>query len=157
MYDISGVMKAPYYLFKYNDNWSDEINIEGHLLVSHFQLSIFLDALKVFKKGEFYIGTNESICYNNREEVEERIEIIPLWERQQDTLRDLRIEDVGFAKSFFEFVKDTTVTEEDEPKKRRLGECLDFQLCSDEYDYNLNPCKNCRNYSECWDLDEIEE
>jgi hypothetical protein len=56
-----------YYLVTYTDNWADEIDVSGHMIMSDKDYKEFCKAAKeVFKSdGEFtyYVGTNQDITY----------------------------------------------------------------------------------------------
>ena len=61
-----------YYLVKYNDNWADEIDIEGFALFTEEEYDEFIsminkvcDLLRAGKTFEYYIGTNEFIIHDH--------------------------------------------------------------------------------------------
>ena len=92
------------FLFIYNDNWCDEMNIDGIYIISEKMKDKFNKGLKNFKTGNFYIGTNEEIYYKNIKSVKEVYKIEELKENDYTTICDLGLINLGFAKSFFEFI-----------------------------------------------------
>lgn len=63
--------KVEYYLLSYQDNWADEMDIEGFMILDTYQMVEWNETLvkvKEFLKSttyDFWIGTNEEIEYDS--------------------------------------------------------------------------------------------
>lgn len=94
------------YLLKYSDNWADEIDIEGHCILSETELEEFLEAASKCECFEFYVGTNEEIEYEGKEGITEAVDYQAISAFDVEVLRGLGLADCGFASSFVDRVLD---------------------------------------------------
>jgi len=63
-----------YYLIKFRDNWSDEMNIYGFSVMTSEEWSKYSNTLKNHKnRFNYYIGTNEDVEYRNGNELLRRM------------------------------------------------------------------------------------
>ena len=90
---------ANYYLVKYDDNWADEVDIDGHTVLRQEEFDKLNKALDKVGYLTFYVGTNEEIEYEN-DELVRPLEASLITPTQYRTLKLLNIDSVGFAKSY---------------------------------------------------------
>ena len=93
------------YLFKYQDNWADEIDIDGSCVLDEEELNKFLIDVEKFQSDEFYIGTNEEIHYGKVCEIKDCFSYEEISEQEFKVLEKLDLLNEGFASSFIEFVR----------------------------------------------------
>jgi len=86
----------------YEDNWADEMDIDGHYVLTEKEYKEFRQALKKTKGFEFYIGTNEEIYYDDNYSVESVIDIKKINQEQYDVLKKLDLLSRGFASDFID-------------------------------------------------------
>ena len=104
-----------YKLLTYEDNWADEMNIDGiYVFKNDNEYNKFMDMLKIVKKQieddnefTFYIGTNEEISYSKTQsDIDDCFTIDIIDEDEYQVLKRLKITNVGFASSFVKNVID---------------------------------------------------
>lgn len=93
-----------YYLIKYEDNYADEIEIDGHVVLMQEEYEAFTKAIENIKPFEFCIGTNENIDYQNEKEVKKTITITTITKEELQMLKNLGLKERGFARSFTQAV-----------------------------------------------------
>jgi hypothetical protein len=74
-----------YLLIRFKDNWGDEMNVTGFVVVAKDDWSkMYLKVVALFEKAswEFYFGTNESIEYNNLAHWEENFTTVELTDEE---------------------------------------------------------------------------
>lgn len=82
-----------YVLITFNDNWADEIDIQGMLVTTKDQLDTYLLNIKEFfiKNPEgiltYCIGTNENIEHKNYESIESCISVKKITEQEYKTFK----------------------------------------------------------------------
>lgn len=73
-----------YLLIKYRDNWADEIDVEGFVVVKKSDWEALLNKMQAFFSAriswEFGIGTNEEIYYSTFKEWEKTLKYTELSE-----------------------------------------------------------------------------
>lgn len=78
------------YLITYSDNWADEMDIDGHRIMSGSELNEYIKYAKlVFKKDgcyDYYIGTNQEINYESFKDFAEHFEIQEISEEEHKVL-----------------------------------------------------------------------
>lgn len=83
------------YIVHYSDNWADEMDIEGFIIMSGAELTDYIKFAKlVFKKdGEYnyYIGTNEEINYESFGVFASHFEIREISEEEYKVLDKLEL------------------------------------------------------------------
>lgn len=92
------------YILKYKDNWADEIDVDGTIYLTELERIKFEGALDEFGNGDFYIGTNEWIAYDSKEDLMSKIRIIDIAEGQLEVLFELDMLVTGFGRSIYDFV-----------------------------------------------------
>jgi len=95
---------STYYMVTYEDNWADEMDIDGHYVLKEDEYKEFQKALKETKGFEFYIGTNEEIYYDDNDSVLSAIEIKEIDQAQYDVLEKLDLLSRGFASEFIDCI-----------------------------------------------------
>lgn len=90
----------PYYLIKYSDNWADEMYIDGHTVIDLEKFHLLNQALKKVSYMKFSIGTNEEIEYNGN--LEEPLEVLAITGYQYRTMKNMGIDNVGFAQYYID-------------------------------------------------------
>lgn len=101
-----------YKLLKYQDNWADEMNVDGVYVFENIEeCNKFKENIKLIKfeieevEGiEFYIGTNESITYDAHHLIEDSYDVIEINEAEYMVLKKLNLETRGFAVDFVNWV-----------------------------------------------------
>lgn len=111
-----------YYLLKYSDNWADEMDIDGYVVIDEnrkAELEKAIEYLNEHKLGICHcIGSNEEIEY--AEVSEDLYSIRELSPDEYKILEKLNILEIGFANSLVECILDRVQddilygTEEDE-------------------------------------------
>lgn len=79
-----------YYIYKFSDNWADEMDIEGFAILTENQKDIALAKIKrEFKKGGTLYFGNEENEYSDLDEVMNCIEISSLTSQQYHILKNV--------------------------------------------------------------------
>jgi len=95
-----------YYLFKYHDNWADEIDIDGYAIMNEKKKNKFEKSINHIKENNtgiyFYIGTNEEIDHATIPD--DLYDFVEISSDEYKTLKKLNITTMGFADSFIENV-----------------------------------------------------
>lgn len=70
-YDMSGPRPETFHLVKYNDNWADEMDLDGFRLMERNEYREFVKGIKAIKRFplEIYIGTNQEVTYESVEDI----------------------------------------------------------------------------------------
>ncbi|MEC0031032.1 hypothetical protein P4L24_24630 [Bacillus cereus] len=92
------------YLLKFDDNWADEMDLDGHMVLTEEQHEKFQERVKRAAPFTFYVGTNEEIEYDDTDELERAYEIEEMTEEDRKILQKLGITNTGFAEQFFDNV-----------------------------------------------------
>jgi hypothetical protein len=92
------------FLLTYGDNWADEMDIDGCCILSEKELDKFNKSVENFTGGEFWIGTNESIEYDDKDSINGVYDIVEITPDEAKILKKLDLETMGFACNFYEFV-----------------------------------------------------
>lgn len=106
-----------YYLLKYEENWADEMDIDGYKVLTEKEKIEFEKNVHKIQSEEievnFCIGSNEDILYNEEDEddenclrVDNAYEITEITETEYSILNKLDMTDIGFASSFVETIND---------------------------------------------------
>lgn len=95
-----------YYLLIWEGHWADEMDLDGHVVLSEEKYGIFEEAVNRTEYLHFGVGTNEEIEYFSMTELHESFEVKVISETQYQTLKDLGLLSMGFASSFVEQVID---------------------------------------------------
>lgn len=97
-------MGNTYYLIKYEDNWADEMDIDGACVLTEGEYKAFTDVVVNFDNFDGYIdfvvGTNQSVEYYSRAEVEQAFTVREITEDEYKVLSELGLDDIGFARDF---------------------------------------------------------
>jgi len=103
------------YLCNYSDNWTDEIDIDGICIIDEDRYKEFKKKAKKFKYGYFYIGSNEEIEYDVEDgfNIKDVISFKEISEDEFKILKKLKLENIGFASSFIEFIMENDEEDED--------------------------------------------
>lgn len=87
------------FLVKYKDNWADEIDVEGCQVMTENEFHNYFNAAKkAFNECNcinFYIGSNESIEYENYEDFIKSIQIINISKDAYEVLQKFNLYDYG--------------------------------------------------------------
>lgn len=94
------VMVNVFYLLTYDDNWSDEMDIDGVIVLNQEKYIKFLEAVENFDYTEFVIGTNQYIEYDSKEAIEDVFSVKTITKEEYDLLIQLGINKIGFAEDF---------------------------------------------------------
>lgn len=86
-----------YYLLRYADNWADEMDLEGYVVLDEEEHAAFQQKLNALDGFTFVVGTNEDIEYDSKEDLEAVIDIEEITEADVDVLEKLDLLSVGFA------------------------------------------------------------
>jgi len=80
-----------YYLYKFSDNWADEMDLEGFAILTENQKDVALTKIKrEFKKGgTISFGTNEDNEYENLNAIMGCIEIDTITSQQYHTMKSI--------------------------------------------------------------------
>jgi hypothetical protein len=131
-------MKENFYLVKYKDNWADEINIDGHIVLTK---EIFKKFDAIAKKNLCFtmcIGTNEEIEYNNNDwqKASNAYSVVEITGEQYNVLKELDMLKTRFAEKFVDhilYLEDCYDDEEENDVEADLcedcGECVDECVC----------------------------
>lgn len=92
-----------YYMMKYDDNWADEMDVDGVCFITEETMKLFKEKAKRISGGEFGVGSNESIEYEDESDVLRAVEFKKLTEDEYK-LFEKKIGNLGFASSFLEWV-----------------------------------------------------
>ena len=85
------------FLVKYSDNWADEMDIDGCVVITEEQYNKIQENLKSFKPFTFSIGTNEEIEYETLSSLKRKLEFLEIAEEEYSVIEKLELEDMGFA------------------------------------------------------------
>lgn len=88
------------YLINYGDNYADEFDIYGCLVINETQLNILE---KIVEKTEyfcFYFGTNQEIEYYSSSEIKDAFEINEISQKEYEVLKKFDLDDFGYADNF---------------------------------------------------------
>ena len=100
-------------LVKFSDNWADEIDIEGCVIMSEEEYEKYLNAAKRAFEIEgsisFYIGSNEEIRYGNFEDFKKTLKIRTLQGNDETVLRSYHFDNYGI---FPDYIFDEYYNEE---------------------------------------------
>lgn len=95
------------YLVKYSSNWADEIDIDGHVVLSDGEYDIFMMQLNALENGfTFCIGTNQEIDYESSSDVLDNLEVIAINDADFVVLNNLGLLSQGFAEDLVSTVND---------------------------------------------------
>jgi hypothetical protein len=136
-------MSEIFYLVKYKDNWADEIDLDGHIVLEKDKFEMFDKIANTNPIFTMCIGTNEEIEYNKDwQTTSKAYSVIEITVEQYDVLKQLNILETRFAKKFVENV----LYCEDQ-----FLEYIDDISCEDQREdiYLLdNYCEECGEYEE---------
>jgi hypothetical protein len=113
---IGGIIKMEkMYLIKFDDNWCDEMDIDGHCVITEKTYLSLQEATKYNPEFTFYIGSNEEIEYGgdyiNSKDVYEATEIT---HEQLKVLKELGLVERGYAFRFVNSALRSLDEDEDE-------------------------------------------
>jgi hypothetical protein len=107
-----------YYLLRFSANWADEMDIDGHCVLSEEDYMEFTAAhealIAISKSGSLRVGTNEDIEFTYRDKPEnedpriyrgetyssDMFTVEEISESEANVLFKLNLDNVGFASSF---------------------------------------------------------
>ena len=126
-----------YYLYKYSDNWADEMDVEGFWVMTEKEKEQVLKYInKKFKKGgTVYLGTNEEIEYDNLRDVMRTFSFKEITRKEYDVLNKL------FGGSFGE-----TGPVDDDSFEVECCENCGYELDEDEVEDGI--CESCAEEDE---------
>lgn len=90
------------YLLTYSDNWADEMDIDGHVVLTEREYREFKKSLEQCDGFCFCIGTNEDIDYDDGSDAEDVISVQKITEEEYKVLENLGLLSAGFAEDFIE-------------------------------------------------------
>lgn len=131
-----------YYLYKFEDNWSDELDVKGFAPLTKDEKDLALAQIKrkYRKGGTISFGSNQENDYDDISDVLACIEFEPITNSQYNTLIDI------FGQSFGELgpLDIDDIEEDDEDEEIKYCE-----ECGDELeDYEDDICSSCEEDSE---------
>lgn len=92
-----GMIDAPYVLVHFRDNWADEMDLCGSRVFTQEAWADFLEKLnRVHWNHEFYVGTNESVEYRNKEDYLRHLTPVPCSSEDYEVLNRLKLLSCGF-------------------------------------------------------------
>lgn len=104
---------SKYYLVRYADDWSDEMDIDGHVVLNENRYIDFEIALDHMNYLWFSVGTNQEIEYESNEQIREVVEVNEISEQDFQTLNRLDLLSTGFADSFVnQLIEDCSYSED---------------------------------------------
>jgi hypothetical protein len=70
-FDRSGPTPKTFHLVKYNDNWADEMDLDGFRLMERIEYKEFVKDIKAIKSFplEVYFGTNQFVIFESVEDI----------------------------------------------------------------------------------------
>ncbi len=70
-YDRSGPTPKTFHLIKYNDNWADEMDLDGFRLMERKEYKEFVKGIRAIKEFplEIYFGTNQEVTFESVEDI----------------------------------------------------------------------------------------
>lgn len=96
-----------FYLLTYADNWADEMDLDGHVVLTNERYNKFKRQLEKLVESkeeiEFYVGTNEEIYYEG-ERLRDVYSVKEISTSDYLTLKKLGLLSIGFADNFVEFI-----------------------------------------------------
>jgi hypothetical protein len=95
---------SKFYLLKYSDNWADEMDIDGHAVLTSEEYNEFNSKVDELEYLWFSVGTNEDIEYESNESIKRAYSVSAILEDDVDVLDRLGIMFRGYADSFVEAV-----------------------------------------------------
>lgn len=125
-----------FYLVKYEDNWADEMDVSGHIILNERQLNTLKDAIKQINNFTFYVGTNEDIDYQDSKSVWSSLEVREISKDIVKELERVGFLSSGFAHNFVELIVEEYANQLEDDREMGFG-----SVESDEIDYffeNLN-------------------
>lgn len=97
-----------YYLLRYEDNWADEMDLDGFVVLDEEEMYDFNIAMGILSNTDFYaefcVGTNQEVIYDDYSSLLRAYEVVEIFESQYLTLNGLDLLSSGFASSFVDFV-----------------------------------------------------
>lgn len=141
------------YLLTYSDNWADEMDIDGHIVLSEKKYLKFKKALEECEGFYFSVGSNQGIKYDDAIDVEYVIDVQELTEEDYKVLNKLDLLSVGFAEEFVSQLIDSIESNEDEEDDewgevivtreeleelgdKRLKKMAEYEFSIDTWDYH---------------------
>lgn len=111
------ISMAKFYLMKYSDNWADEMDVDGHTILTQEEYDQFTLAAANVKHMYFCIGTNEDIEYGIGQwdsKIEDAYTVEEITEAEAKVLRKLDLAEAGFARKFYYNLVETYAEQRDE-------------------------------------------
>lgn len=86
-------------LVQFSDNWADEMDVEGGILMTQDEYSKFITAAKKAlaneKSVDFVIGTNEWITYSNFKDFEGTLKVTEVTDEEAEVLKKFHLDKYG--------------------------------------------------------------
>lgn len=100
-----------FFLVKYSDNWSDEMDVEGFRVFTEIEKNEYFKAFeKIFKYNikeygsfEYGVGTNQQIEYKHFKNFERAFSVKEISKNEYIVLDDLDLSEFGFFPDAFDF------------------------------------------------------
>lgn len=96
------------YLINYSDNWADEMDVSGHVVLNQKEYKKFQKAIShlVYNKieFEFSVGSNEYIEYGSYKSADSVYSVTEISDEDYKVLKKLDLTESGFAGDFVENV-----------------------------------------------------
>lgn len=101
------------YLLTYSDNWADEMDIDGHIVLTEKEYWEFEKALERCKGFWFMVGSNQDIEYEDGE-ADGVVDVQKITEKEYKVLEKLGLLSAGFAEKFMDQLKDNVGNEDED-------------------------------------------
>lgn len=89
---------------QFSDNWADEMDVEGGILMTQDEYNKFITAAKKAfineKSIDFVIGSNEWITYRNFEEFEGTLKVIEVTDEETEVLKKFHLDYYGHVPTY---------------------------------------------------------
>jgi len=89
------------YVIKYSDNWADEMDVCGWGLFSEEEKDNFLKVIDNYFEDAceyfLYVGTNQEIEYENKEDFMNSFEIVEISDEEGKTIKKIFGHSYGFS------------------------------------------------------------
>ena len=86
-----------YYLLKYEDNWADEMDVEGHVILTEKEYQAFQESLEDKDYFTFSVGSNEEIEYETIDDLKNRIDVDEISQEEYEVFKKFGLLSAGFA------------------------------------------------------------
>lgn len=101
MNEALGIPDRPLVLVKFDDNWGDEMDIEGHFVLPEEAFTKYkVEAKAYFEINDellYPVGSNEDIEYMSYDELMDRYMVVSITQEEYNVLVKLGLETAGFT------------------------------------------------------------